>query len=92
MAKIKDLAREIVHKAKNFESDRIEGSYLTIDAHCPKCGALHLKEDYRTYHCETLRIPPVQEYCQPSLESGRSQCAAQRSQGRTAERIPQQDR
>ena len=21
--------------------------------HCPKCGALHLKEDYRTYHCET---------------------------------------
>jgi DNA topoisomerase-3 len=53
MAKIKDLAREIVHKAKNFESDRIEGSYLTIDARCPKCGALHLKEDYRTYHCET---------------------------------------
>ena len=53
MAKIKDLAREIVHKAKNFESDRIEGSYLTLDAHCPKCGALHLKEDYRTYSCET---------------------------------------
>jgi DNA topoisomerase-3 len=53
MAKIKDLAREIVYKAKNFESDRIEGSYLTLDAHCPKCGALHLKEDYRTYSCET---------------------------------------
>src|ERR1700677_1421797 len=53
MAKIKDLAREIVHKAKNFESDRIEGSYLTIDASCPKCGALNLKEDYRTYYCET---------------------------------------
>ena len=53
MAKIKDLAREIVHKAKNFESDRIEGTYLTIEAPCPKCGALHLKEDYRTYYCET---------------------------------------
>jgi DNA topoisomerase III len=53
MAEIKDLAREIVHKAKNFESDTIEGSYLTIDARCPKCSALHLKEDYRTYHCET---------------------------------------
>jgi DNA topoisomerase-3 len=53
MAKIKDLAREIVHKAKNFESDRIEGSYLTIEANCPKCGALNLKEDYRTYYCET---------------------------------------
>ena len=53
MAKIKDLAREIVHKAKSFESDVIEGSYVTIEVRCPKCGAPHLKEDYRTYHCET---------------------------------------
>ncbi|MBV8142086.1 MAG: topoisomerase C-terminal repeat-containing protein [Verrucomicrobia bacterium] len=53
MAKIKDLAREIVHKAKSFESDTVEGSYLTLDARCPKCGARHLREDYRTYHCET---------------------------------------
>jgi DNA topoisomerase-3 len=53
MAKIKDLTREIVHKAKNFESDVVEGNYVTINAHCPKCGALHLKEDYRTYHCES---------------------------------------
>jgi DNA topoisomerase-3 len=53
MAKIKDLAREIVHKAKNFESDPDAGSYVTIDASCPKCGALNLKEDYRTYYCET---------------------------------------
>jgi DNA topoisomerase-3 len=53
MAKIKDLAREIVDKAKNFESDRIEGRYLTLDASCPKCGAPNLKEDYRTYFCET---------------------------------------
>ena len=53
MAKIKDLTREIVHKAKSFESDVVEGNYVTIDAHCPKCGALNLKEDYRTYHCET---------------------------------------
>jgi DNA topoisomerase-3 len=52
MAKIKDLAREIVDKAKNFESDTVEGSYLTIEAPCPKCGATHLKEDYRTYHCD----------------------------------------
>jgi DNA topoisomerase-3 len=56
MGKIKDLAREIVHKAKNFESDAVEGSYLTIDAPCPKCGAMHLKEDYRTYHCETCEF------------------------------------
>ena len=53
MAKIKELTREIVDKAKNFESDVIEGSYAIIEAHCPKCGAAHLKEDYRTYRCET---------------------------------------
>src|SRR5207253_3862330 len=52
MAKIKDLAREIVDKAKNFESDTVEGSYLTIEARCPKCGTTHLKEDYRTYSCK----------------------------------------
>jgi DNA topoisomerase-3 len=47
------LTREIVDKAKNFESDVVEGSYATIEAHCPKCGAAQLKEDYRTYRCET---------------------------------------
>jgi DNA topoisomerase III len=53
MAKIKDLTREIVAKAKNFESDVVEGNYITLEAKCPKCGALRLKEDYRTYHCES---------------------------------------
>jgi DNA topoisomerase III len=53
MSKIKDLTREIVEKAKNFASDAVEGNYLTLDVRCPNCGALHLKEDYRTYHCET---------------------------------------
>ena len=52
MGKIKDLTREIVEKAKNFASE-VEGNYVTLDVRCPRCGALHLKEDYRTYHCET---------------------------------------
>jgi DNA topoisomerase-3 len=53
MAKIKDLTREIVEKAKNFESDVVEGNYVTLDVPCPNCGAHRLKEDYRTFHCET---------------------------------------
>jgi DNA topoisomerase III len=56
MAKIKDLTREIVDKAKSFESDVIEGNFVTIDARCPKCGAAYLKEDYRTYHCENCEF------------------------------------
>jgi DNA topoisomerase-3 len=53
MSKIKELTREIVDKAKNFESDVVDGSYATIQARCPKCGAAQLRENYRTYHCET---------------------------------------
>jgi len=56
MARIKDLTREIVHKAKSFESDLVEGNYATIDARCPKCGAPHLKEDYRTYRCQSCEF------------------------------------
>jgi DNA topoisomerase-3 len=53
MANIKELTSEIVHKAKNFENDTVEGNYASLDASCPNCGALRLKEDYRTYSCET---------------------------------------
>jgi DNA topoisomerase-3 len=53
MSKIKDLTRQIVDKAKNFESDVVEGNYVTLEVKCPNCGAPQLKEDYRTYHCET---------------------------------------
>ena len=52
MAQIKQLTREIVDKAKHFESDVVEGNYVTLDVRCPNCGAIQLKEDYRTYQCE----------------------------------------
>jgi DNA topoisomerase-3 len=53
MSKIKDLTRQIVDKAKNFESDIVVGNYVTLEVKCPNCGAPQLKEDYRTYHCDT---------------------------------------
>jgi DNA topoisomerase-3 len=52
MTQIKRLTSEIVDKAKHFESDVVEGNYVTLDVQCPNCGAAQLKEDYRTYHCE----------------------------------------
>jgi DNA topoisomerase III len=52
MKQIKHLTSEIVDKAKHFESDVVEGNYVTLNVQCPNCGASHLKEDYRTYHCE----------------------------------------
>ena len=52
MQQIKHLTSEIVDKAKHFESDVVEGNYVTLSVQCPNCGATQLKEDYRTYHCE----------------------------------------
>ncbi|MFZ0502665.1 MAG: DNA topoisomerase III, partial [Chthoniobacterales bacterium] len=52
MKQIKHLTSEIVDKAKHFESDVVEGNYVTLNVRCPNCGASYLKEDYRTYHCE----------------------------------------
>jgi len=52
MTQIKQLTSEIVDKAKHFESDVVEGNYVTLSVQCPNCGAAQLKEDYRTYHCE----------------------------------------
>lgn len=48
---IRELTREIVEKAKNFESDTVEGNFSEIEAKCPKCGGRNFKEDYRTFHC-----------------------------------------
>jgi DNA topoisomerase III len=52
MQQIKHLTSDIVDKAKHFESDVVEGNYVTLNVQCPNCGASRLKEDYRTYHCE----------------------------------------
>jgi len=52
MQQIKHLTSEIVDKAKHFESDVVEGNYVTLNVQCPNCAASRLKEDYRTYQCE----------------------------------------
>lgn len=51
MTGIRDLTRDIVERAKNFEGDTIEGSFGELDVSCPKCGARPLKEEYRIYRC-----------------------------------------
>jgi DNA topoisomerase III len=51
MDRIRKLTMEIVDRAKNFESDTVEGDYVTLEVKCPNCGAAQLKEDYRTFHC-----------------------------------------
>ena len=51
MAEIADMAREIVDKAKSYESDTVPGDFATLKAPCPKCGGV-VKENYKKFACQ----------------------------------------
>jgi len=51
MHEIRGMTEQIVQKAKTFEGDSVEGSFVDLEAVCPKCEHAGLKEDYRTYTC-----------------------------------------
>ena len=51
MGEIAEMAREIVEKAKSYESDTIPGDFATLKAPCPKCGGV-VKENYKKFACQ----------------------------------------
>ncbi|MBV9463381.1 MAG: DNA topoisomerase III, partial [Verrucomicrobiae bacterium] len=51
MQEIVGLTRDIVGKAKSYNSHTVEGDYVTLDVPCPKCGKKPIQEYYRTYKC-----------------------------------------
>jgi DNA topoisomerase III len=56
MAHIKEFAREIVEKAKNFEGDSVSGNFEVLEVKCPKCGHGPFEEDYRTFKCKSCGL------------------------------------
>jgi DNA topoisomerase-3 len=56
MGHIRQFAREIVEKAKNFEGDSVSGDFETLEARCPKCGRGPFDEDYRTFKCRSCGL------------------------------------
>lgn len=52
MGEIAEMAREIVEKAKSYESDTIPGDFATLKAPCPKCGGV-VKENYKKFACQS---------------------------------------
>jgi len=73
MKEIAEATREIVVKAKSYESDTIPGDFGTLKTPCPKCGG-EIHENYKKFQCQKcdyalwkivasrqLEIPEVEE-------------------------------
>jgi DNA topoisomerase-3 len=52
MQEIADMAREVVERAKRFESDTVPGDFVTLQTPCPKCGGV-VKENYKKFACQS---------------------------------------
>lgn len=73
MHEIADATRQIVTKAKSYESDTVPGDFGTLKTPCPKCGG-EIHENYKKFQCQKcdyslwkivagrqLEIPEVEE-------------------------------
>ncbi|MBW7860120.1 MAG: DNA topoisomerase III [Rhodocyclaceae bacterium] len=52
MHEIAEMAREIVERARRYESDTVPGDFATLAAPCPKCGGT-VRENYKKYACQS---------------------------------------
>ena len=51
MAEIAEMARDMVEKAKSYESDTVPGDFVTLETPCPKCGGV-VRENYKKFACQ----------------------------------------
>lgn len=51
MGHITAMTRDIVERAKRFESDTVPGDFVTLQTPCPKCGGV-IKENYKKFQCQ----------------------------------------
>ena len=51
MKEIADATRDIVAKAKSYESDTIPGDFGVLKVPCPKCGG-EIHENYKKFQCQ----------------------------------------
>ncbi len=52
MEHIEQMTREIVERAKKYESDTVPGDFATLKTPCPKCGGV-IKENYKKFQCQS---------------------------------------
>ncbi len=46
------MTREVVERAKRYESDTVPGDFVTLQTPCPKCGGV-VKENYKKFACQS---------------------------------------
>ncbi|MBT0959916.1 DNA topoisomerase III [Denitromonas iodatirespirans] len=51
MDEIAQMARDMVERAKQYESDTVPGDFTTLKTPCPKCGGV-VKENYKKFACQ----------------------------------------
>jgi DNA topoisomerase III len=51
MEHIQATTREIVERAKRYESDTVPGDFVTLQTPCPRCGGV-VKENYKKFACQ----------------------------------------
>ncbi|HNE16638.1 MAG TPA: topoisomerase C-terminal repeat-containing protein, partial [Rhodocyclaceae bacterium] len=51
MEHIQTMARDMVERAKRYESDTVPGDFATLQTPCPKCGGV-VKENYKKFACQ----------------------------------------
>ena len=56
MDEIRKFTEEIVHKAKNFSGDSVEGRFHDLEAKCPRCSAGPFKESFKAYECPACKL------------------------------------
>ncbi len=52
MEHIQAMTRDIVERAKRYESDTVPGDFATLSTPCPKCGGV-VKENYKKFACQS---------------------------------------
>ncbi|WP_153163343.1 DNA topoisomerase III [Zoogloea sp. 1C4] len=52
MDHIQAMTRDIVERAKRYESDTVPGDFVTLATPCPRCGGV-VKENYKKFACQS---------------------------------------
>ncbi|MDR3212598.1 MAG: DNA topoisomerase III [Azoarcus sp.] len=52
MDEIAGITRDVVERARRFESDTVPGNFVTLGVPCPKCGGV-VKENYKKFACQS---------------------------------------